>query len=570
MGAGVRERCEWGPASCSCPGFQVHSVRPDWETARDATHRSSSHTYKSLSLGFPPLLSDQPPRPATFRSPPPSSLPPGSCGAVGRGAAEPRGRLAGGALCSEPAPLALRRGVGRSPPPPSLCRSRLSSPLSSRRSRSSATTGCGAAGAMRHLCRGRVLGISVAIAHGVFSGSLNILLKFLISRYQFSFLTLVQCLTSSTAALSLELLRRLGLIAVPPFGLSLARSFAGVAVLSTLQSSLTLWSLRGLSLPMYVVFKRCLPLVTMLIGVLVLKNGAPSPGVLAAVLITTCGAALAGAGDLTGDPIGYVTGVLAVLVHAAYLVLIQKASADTEHGPLTAQYVIAVSATPLLVVCSFASTDSIHAWTFPGWKDPAMVCIFVACILIGCAMNFTTLHCTYINSAVTTSFVGVVKSIATITVGMVAFSDVEPTSLFIAGVVVNTLGSIIYCVAKFLETRKQSNYEDLETQRAGEEAQPSGDQLPFVMEELPAEDGNGGSEGGKAAGGSTQKSGQEARGSPRGGPLVARSSHNTAAAPEEVSKRSLKDAYLQVWRLVRGTKYMKKDYLIENEELPSP
>ncbi|XP_077632224.1 solute carrier family 35 member D3 [Crocuta crocuta] len=420
---------------------------------------------------------------------------------------------------------------------------------------------------MRQLCRGRVLGISVAIAHGVFSGSLNILLKFLISRYQFSFLTLVQCLTSSTAALSLELLRRLGLIAVPPFGWSLARSFAGVAVLSTLQSSLTLWSLRGLSLPMYVVFKRCLPLVTMLIGVLVLKNGAPSPGVLAAVLITSCGAP--GAGDLTGDPIGYVTGVLAVLVHAAYLVLIQKASADTEHGPLTAQYVIAVSATPLLVVCSFASTDSIHAWTFPGWKDPTMVCIFVACILIGCAMNFTTLHCTYINSAVTTSFVGVVKSIATITVGMVAFSDVEPTSLFIAGVVVNTLGSIIYCVAKFLETRKQSNYEDLETLPGGEEAQPSGDQLPFVMEELPAEDGNGGSGGGKAAGGSTLKSGPEARGSPGGVPLVARSSQITHS-PEEVSKRSLKDAYLEVWRLVRGTKYMKKDYLIENEELPSP
>lgn len=262
--------------------------------------------------------------------------------------------------------------------------------------------------------------------------------------------------------------------------------------------------------------------------------------------------------------------MLAVLVHAAYLVLIQKASADTEHGPLTAQYVIAVSATPLLVALSFASTDSIRAWAFPGWKDPAMVCIFVACILIGCAMNFTTLHCTYINSAVTTSFVGVVKSIATITVGMVAFSDVEPTSLFVAGVVVNTLGSIIYCVAKFLETRKQSNYEDLETQPRGEEAQPGGgDQLPFVMEELPAEDGDGGSEGGKGAGGCTPKSGQEARGSPRGGPRAARRSQVTDG-PQEVSKRSLKDAYLQVWRLVRGTKYAKKDYLIDNEELPSP
>lgn len=270
-----------------------------------------------------------------------------------------------------------------------------------------------------------------------------------------------------------------------------------------------------------------------------------------------------GAGDLTGDPIGYVTGVLAVLVHAAYLVLIQKASADTEHGPLTAQYVIAVSATPLLVICSFASTDSIHAWTYPGWKDPIMVSTFVACILIGCAMNFTTLHCTYINSAVTTSFVGVVKSIATITVGMVAFSDVEPTSLFIAGVVVNTLGSIIYCVAKFVETRRQSNYEDLESQAVGEEPAPSGDQLPFAMEELPAEGGSSGSEGAEGVGGSLQQGGQEARGSLRG---VSRIEEHS----DEGGRRSFKDAYLAVWRLVRGTKYMKKDYLIENEELPSP
>ncbi|CAG14734.1 unnamed protein product, partial [Tetraodon nigroviridis] len=58
--------------------------------------------------------------------------------------------------------------------------------------------------------RRRLLGISVAAAHGLFSGSLNILLKVLISRHHFGFLTLIQLLTSSTAAISLELLRRLG------------------------------------------------------------------------------------------------------------------------------------------------------------------------------------------------------------------------------------------------------------------------------------------------------------------------------------------------------------------------
>ncbi|NXF04491.1 S35D3 protein, partial [Smithornis capensis] len=418
-------------------------------------------------------------------------------------------------------------------------------------------------------CRGRARGVAVAVAHGLCSGSLNILLKFLLARYHFAFLTLLQCLSSAAAALGLEALRRRGLAALPPFGPRLARPFAAVAALATLQSTLTLWSLRGLSLPMYVVFKRCLPLVTLVTGALVLRDGMPSPGVLVAVLITTCGAALAGAGDLTGDAMGYVTGVLAVLIHAAYLVLIQKTSVDSEYGPLTAQYAIAVSATPFLIICSFASMDSINVWSFPGWKDPAMVCIFIACVLISCAMNFTTLHCTYINSAVTTSFVGVVKSIATITVGMVAFNDVEPTKLFIAGVVVNTLGSVIYCVAKYIETRRQSNYEDLEKEAREEEGKrQAGDPALFAMEAV--SQGKGAEETsveGSATGDS--KSEEEEKDinkkSPRA-PVV----QGKSTITQEVNRSSLKEAYLGVWRLVRGANYIKKDYLIENEELPNP
>ncbi|XP_062925035.1 solute carrier family 35 member D3 [Mobula hypostoma] len=346
-----------------------------------------------------------------------------------------------------------------------------------------------------HLCKGRTLGISVAVAHGVFSGSLNILLKILISRHNFIFLTLVQFLTSSTAALTLEVLRRLGKIDVPPYSFSLAKVFASVTLLSTLQSCLTLWSLRGLSLPMYVVFKRCLPLVTLIIGVFLLKNGTPSIGVGVAVLLTTCGAALAGAGDLSGEPIGYVTGVFAVLVHAAYLVVIQKKGSEYSYGPLTAQYTIAVSASPILLICSLASLDVVNVWSYPGWLDPAVCCTFVSCILIGCLMNFTTLHCTYINSAVTTSFVGVVKSVATITVGMLAFKDVVPTSLFIAGVVVNTVGSVTYCVAKYFDTRQQAKYDDLEelTKEEEEEQTESPSVAPQVLElqEVPSTESEG-------------------------------------------------------------------------------
>ncbi|XP_022062256.1 solute carrier family 35 member D3 [Acanthochromis polyacanthus] len=441
--------------------------------------------------------------------------------------------------------------------------------------------------------KSRLLGISVAVAHGIFSGSLNILLKFLITNYHFSFLTLIQFLTSSTAALTLETLRRLGKVQIPPFSTQLSKEFASVCILSTLQSTLTLWSLRGLSLPMYVVFKRCLPLFTLSIGVCVLRNGVPSVGVVIAVLITTGGAALAGAGDLTGDPFGYVTGVLAVIIHASYLVLIQKTSHDSEYGPLTAQYAIAIMASPVLLVCSVISMDAVNMWSYEGWNDPHITVIFVFCIFIGCAMNFTTLHCTYINSAVTTSFVGVVKSIATITVGMLAFTDVAPTGLFIGGVVVNTVGSITYCVVKYFETKKKSLYEDLE--EAGKDGtlpgepyqekpplngtgpapgfDPGQSEIEGVLSSDGKEEtatahltngevwaGDGGQTDGEGGVNSRVMTEQEVL------EMQREHLHKESTAPGQ----SLSDSYVGVWRSIRHLQFMKKEPLIDNMEQQSP
>ncbi|XP_076872363.1 solute carrier family 35 member D3 [Brachyhypopomus gauderio] len=414
------------------------------------------------------------------------------------------------------------------------------------------------------VCKGRLLGITVAIAHGIFSGSLNILLKFLITTYHFTYLTLIQCLTSGTAAITLEVLRRLGKVDIPPFSFQLAKVFASVCILATLQSTLTLWSLRGLSLPMYVVFKRCLPLVTLGIGVCVLRNGVPSVGVVVAVLITTGGAALAGAGDLTGDPFGYVTGILAVIIHASYLVLIQKTSAESEYGPLTAQYTIAVVASPVLLICSFVSMDAIDMWTYEGWKNPFITGIFCSCIFIGCAMNFTTLHCTYINSAVTTSFVGVVKSIATITVGMLAFSDVEPTNLFVAGVVVNTVGSITYCVVKYYETNKKLKYQDMD--EAAKDDGPAGE--PYV-DPPPKPDGdlNGFPNGHLTSTVHANGLGPEHEDKVAESIELERSAFSSDSEP---AKGSLSENYVDVWRSVRTLKFFKKDTLLDNMEVQSP
>lgn len=277
----------------------------------------------------------------------------------------------------------------------------------------------------------------------------------------------------------------------------------------------------------------------------------------------------AGAGDLTGDPFGYVTGVLAVIVHASYLVLIQKVSADSDYGPLTAQYTIAVVASPVLFICSLVSMDAIDMWTYEGWKNPYITGIFCTCIFIGCAMNFTTLHCTYINSAVTTSFVGVVKSIATITVGMLAFSDVMPTNLFVAGVVVNTVGSITYCAVKYHEAKKKLAYQDMDESTKNEElpgepyvepAKPDGDTetVPNDLENFPN--------------GSLVASADGYDQGPIRENKVAESIEleRPGIPSEDPTRQSLSDSYVGVWRSIRTLKFLKKDPLLDNMEVQSP
>ncbi len=246
-------------------------------------------------------------------------------------------------------------------------------------------------------------------------------------------------------------------------------------------------------------------------------------------------------------------------------------------------------------MCSIISLDVVNIWSYEGWKDPVITVIFVLCIFFGCAMNFTTLHCTYINSAVTTSFVGVVKSIATITVGMLAFSDVAPTGLFIGGVVVNTVGSITYCIVKYFEAKKKSSYEDLE--EAGKDGALPGEpyrEKPPLNGDGPTA-GNGYDPGNPEIGGVMSSDGKEetaparlANGevwtgdSGQGDRETGVNSHlmterevlemqrEHLQKENTASSQSVNDSYVGVWRSIRNLQFMKKDPLIDNMEQQSP
>jgi len=73
---------------------------------------------------------------------------------------------------------------------------------------------------------------------------------------------------------------------------------------------LTLFALRGMSVPMFSAVKQCVPLVSLVLGVFILKKGWPSKPVFASLVLIVVGCIVASAADLQFDTVSYKEGIL--------------------------------------------------------------------------------------------------------------------------------------------------------------------------------------------------------------------------------------------------------------------
>ena len=138
------------------------------------------------------------------------------------------------------------------------------------------------------------LGLCIALTYGTISTSMAFINKMVLSTYQFNypiFLMVAQMLTST---LILEALRLTNLIQLPKFTLERGWKFFFPSLLYAIHCVMALWSLGGMSIPMYSVLKRCSPLVIMGLGYLLLKKGQPSCKVVISIFAVTSGCILAG------------------------------------------------------------------------------------------------------------------------------------------------------------------------------------------------------------------------------------------------------------------------------------
>jgi solute carrier family 35 protein len=281
--------------------------------------------------------------------------------------------------------------------------------------------------------------------------SLAFVNKAVLSVYNFKESNAMLLLQMLAAAGSVYALRARGVIDVAPLSLARARALAPIAALYCSNTAFALASLDGLSVPIYTTLKRLTPACVLLAHAA--SGRPPTRDVAASVLITVLGCVLAGAGDLAFDPAAYAYACASCALQTCYLLSVEKARAGLSSWELLL-YNSLLSAPLLAALCILDGEAGRAARTLPalmsGPRAAGFATTFGAALFLGILLNFSIFLCTRVNSALTTTVVGIMKGVVTTLLGYVLLGGVaDATTLQLAGVSLNTAGGVWYGVLEY-------------------------------------------------------------------------------------------------------------------------
>lgn len=293
-------------------------------------------------------------------------------------------------------------------------------------------------------------GILAALFYGLVSGSMSFVNKIVLTSYSFHFPNVLMLAQLILISIILEAGRLLGFSNMQKYTLERGKMFFIPSVCFGLHTTLALRALDDLSIPMYNVLRRLLPLTSLLFACCMLKKK-PSILVVAAVVLVVVGCIIAGFGDLEFSAPAYISALLSVVSQSFYLTYIQKTGVEKGFSTLTVLHTNSVNCVPLLLVYTLLNEELLAALKFDGFDTVAFQAALMLDISMGCMLSYSLFLCTTMNSALTTSLVGVVKGVLTTIIGFFTFGGVPVRWLTIIGVFLNTLGGVQYSYAKYTE-----------------------------------------------------------------------------------------------------------------------
>ncbi|KAK7311825.1 hypothetical protein RJT34_10202 [Clitoria ternatea] len=294
-----------------------------------------------------------------------------------------------------------------------------------------------------------------AVSYGISSMAMVFINKAVLMQYAHSMtlLTLQQLAT----ALLIHVGRTMGYTRARGIEMSTAKQLLPVSIFYNANVAFALASLKGVNIPMYIAIKRLTPLAVLITGYFSGK-GRPTTQVALSVILIATGVLIAALGDFSFDLVGYSMAFISVFFQTMYLVLVEKSGAEDGLSSVEVMFYNSFLSLPFLIFLIIATGEFPNSLSMLLAKSYSFsfLMILILSLVMGIILNFTMFLCTIVNSALTTTIVGVLKGVGSTTLGFVLLGGVQVHALNVTGLVINTAGGVWYSYAKYQQKRTKA------------------------------------------------------------------------------------------------------------------
>ncbi|EGC37582.1 hypothetical protein DICPUDRAFT_149816 [Dictyostelium purpureum] len=293
-------------------------------------------------------------------------------------------------------------------------------------------------------------GFFVAFAYGVTSVSITFFNKAVLNYYNFNYsnsLTLGQMIFS---LFFLVIMKQFGYISYPDLNIDLCKKLLSLSLLFILMVVSGLAALAKTNVPLFSALRRLSTLIVIageraLLGKVTPANETQS------VVIMVLGALIAGWGDVTFDVVGSIYILFNCFVTAGYLIFIAKKTKETQLNTFGLMFYCNILSMPATILLTYV-TEWEGISSYEGYSDLGFQFCFLMSSVQAFLLNYFIFLCSTLNSPLTTSITGQIKSILQTILGLFMFGDVIITPLLSIGLIASTIASFWYTYIKYDQT----------------------------------------------------------------------------------------------------------------------